>query len=347
MINVGLVGYGMAGRVFHAPLIDSSQQLHLHTIVQRHSDSARERYPGIRIAKSLEDMLADELVEVVVIATPNTSHFDLAETALRAGRHVVIDKPFTNSLADADKLMELATNNNCLLSVFHNRRWDGDFKTVKEIIAQQLIGELVEFESCFERFRNYFKPDAWREQAQPGSGILFDIGSHLIDQAVQLFGEPLSITADIRNQRQGGKTDDSFEVRFDYENNLKVLLRGGMLAKRPRPRFRLNGTLGSYVKHGLDPQEEALKSGKLPGEDDWGTEDEQYWGMLDTTLSGVATRGRFATLPGDYISYYDGIAKAIQNKSEPPVTADQARMVIRYLELARASSEQRKSIDLT
>ena len=262
----------------------------------------------------------------------------------RAVVHVVVDKPFTHSVEDADRLIDLAADNHCMLSVFHNRRWDGDFRTVKQIIVQQIIGELVEFESCYERFRNYFKPDAWREEAQPGSGILFDLGSHLIDQALQLFGEPQALTADIRSQRQGGKTDDAFEIRLDYDKHLKVLLRAGMLAKQPRARFRLYGTLGSYVKHGMDPQEDDLKTGKLPGEDDWGVENEQNWGQLDTTLSDVGTKGRFATLPGDYSSYYNGIATAIQNQSDPPVTAGQARSVIRYIELASESSNQRKTI---
>lgn len=279
-INVGLVGYGMAGRVFHAPVIAAVAGLHLAKVMERRGETARERYPWVEIVKDAAAVFDDHRIDLAVIATPTASHFELAEQALSSGKHVVVDKPFTVSSDQARQLIELARRQNRLLSVFQNRRWDGDFQTVAQIVRQGLLGRLVEYESHFDRFRNTFSPErAWREQGGPGSGILFDLGSHLIDQAQVLFGLPQKLSADIRSQRQADKADDQFELVLRYDA-LKVTLKASLLAREPGPRFALHGTEGSFVKYGVDPQEDALKRGLFPGAADWGAEPEACWGTL-------------------------------------------------------------------
>src|SRR4028118_492477 len=229
-ISVGLIGYGMAGRTFHAPVIQSIPYLRLKKVVARRTHEARKRYPWVEVVPDAAALLQDEEISLVVIATPNSSHFDLARQSLEANKHVVVEKPFTTTSGQAQELINLARRQNRVVSVYHNRRWDGDFQTVKKLLEGRLLGRLVEYESHFNRFRNYPKPDAWREEEGAGSGILFDLGSHLIDQAQVLFGVPQMITADIRVQRDFAKTTDSFELILHYDA-LKVTLKAGMLVR--------------------------------------------------------------------------------------------------------------------
>ncbi len=254
-MKVGLIGYGMAGQVFHAPVITAVPHLQLSKVVERRGDTSRQRYPWVEVVRDAAALFEDKDIELVVVATPNASHFDLARQALLAHKHVVVDKPFTITSEQAQQLIELARRQNTLISVFQNRRWDGDFQTVSQIVRQGCLGRLVEYESHFDRFRNYFSPErAWREEAGLGSGVLFDLGSHLIDQAQVLFGLPQMLTADIRSQRDVGKADDQFELVLHYDN-LKVTLKAGLLVREPGPRFALHGTAGSFVKYGVDPLE--------------------------------------------------------------------------------------------
>lgn len=321
-VEVGLIGYGMAGRIFHAPLIESVPGFHLRTIAGRDCD------PVFR----------DPDTDLVVVATPNDSHFDLGRRALLAGKHVVIDKPFTVTSDEAAKLIELAHERERLLTVFHNRRWDGDFRTVRDLIERNALGRLVSFEARFDRFRDQPRPGAWREGSGPGSGILYDLGSHLIDQALVLFSVPERITADVRNERGFG-SDDAFDLSMEYQD-LKVMLRAGMLVRERTARFTLRGTDGTYVTYATDPQEAALKSGRRPAEDDWGTLPPENWGTL------VTARGeeKIATLPGTYPTFYENVRDAITHGAPLAVTADQARKTIELIELAFRSSREKRSI---
>ncbi|HET8677338.1 MAG TPA: Gfo/Idh/MocA family oxidoreductase, partial [Blastocatellia bacterium] len=264
-MSVGLIGYGMAGRTFHAPVIQSVPNLRLKKVVERHTNEARKRYPWVEVVPDATALLQDEEIDLVVIATPNISHFDVARQSLKANKHVVVEKPFTTTSGQAQELIDLARQQNKVISVNHNRRWDGDFQTVKKLLEGRLLGRLVEYESHYNRFRNYPRPNAWREEEGAGSGILFDLGSHLIDQAQVLFGVPQMITSDIRVQRDFAKINDSFELILHYDD-LKVTLKAGMLVREQSPRFILHGTEGSFVKYGFDPQEEALKRGFVPSE---------------------------------------------------------------------------------
>ena len=345
-ISVGLIGYGMAGRIFHAPVIQSVPHLRLQKVVERHTNEAPRRYPWVEVVPDAAALLQDEEIELVVIATPNISHFDLARQSLEANKHVVVEKPFTTTSAQAKELIDLARRQDRVISVNHNRRWDGDFQTVKKLLEGKLLGRLVEYESHFDRFRNLPSTNAWREEDVAGSGILFDLGSHLIDQAQVLFGVPQMITADIRTQREFARTDDCFELILHYDD-LKVTLKAGMLVREQSPRFILHGTEGSFVKYGLDPQEEALKQGLLPSESDWGIEPRELWGTLITQVNGLDLEGQVKTLAGCYQRFYQNVADVIRGRAELAVKPEEAATTIRIIELAMESSEQRRTVDFS
>lgn len=344
VIKVGIIGFGMAGRVFHAPVINSLLQLQLSKIVTGNEKTAeyiRLQYPQCQVVRETEAVLNDEEIELVVVATPNTSHKELAAKALKAGKHVVVEKPFTITSQEADELIELAGKQQRILSVHQNRRWDSDFLTVKSIIEGQLLGRLVEYEAHYDRFRNRLKENAWREENQPGAGILYDLGSHLIDQALVLFGTPQEIYADIRVQRPVAKVDDHFEIILYYPQ-LKVTLKSGSLVREPLPHFILLGEQGSFVKYGMDVQEAALKKGLTPKDlEDWGREPEDQWGILNTNVNGVHFRGRVESIPGDYSAYYQNVCWAIMKEEALLVKPQESRNVIRVIELALESNHKK------
>ncbi|MEX2404879.1 MAG: oxidoreductase [Balneolales bacterium] len=342
VINTGLIGYGNAAKVFHAPVIQAVQGLSLKKVVERRKKESSERYPWVDVVGDVTTLLLDESIELVVIATPNNTHFELARQALLSNKHVVVDKPLTITSEQAHQLIGLARQQKRVLSVFQNRRWDGDFKTVNKLIKGNLLGRLVEFESHFDRFRNYRKP-GWREDEGEGTGILYDLGPHLIDQAQTLFGLPEMVTADIRIQRDSAKVADYFELILHY-NNLKATLKAGMLVREPNKRFILHGTEGSYVKYGLDPQENALKQGLLPSSPNWGMERRENWGKLNTNLNGLHFDGPLETLPGSYQDYYRNIADVIRGREELIVKPLQALNTIRIIEHALLSNEEKRTV---
>lgn len=344
-IGVGLIGYGMAARTFHMPVIQTIPQLSLKKVVARQPDPWLDRDPSVEVVQDAADLLQDEAIALVVIATPNQSHFDLARQALLANKHVVVEKPFTTSSAQAQQLIDLARGQNRLISVHHNRRWDGDFQTIERLLSSNLLGRLVEYEAHYDRFRNSPRPDAWREAAGEGSGILFDLGAHLIDQAQVLFGLPQRVTADLRTQREFAQAVDNFDLTLHYDG-LKVILKGGMLVRGPAPHFILHGTAGSFVKYGMDPQEEALKRGLTPAAPGWGEEPREHWGTLNTQIDGLHVEGRVETLPGRYQSYYQNIADAIAGRAELEVKPEAARDTIRIIELAMQSNAQNRTLPL-
>lgn len=343
MINVGLIGFGFAGRTFHAPVVRAVSGLRLTSILQRKGDEAASRYPDVRIARNLDQLLASDDVQLVVVATPNTSHFDLARQCLLAGRHVVIDKPFATTYVEAAELVSLAEKSGRLLSVYQSRRFDGDFKTVRNLIASQTLGRIVIFESHYDRYRLNLRPGAWREQAGPGNGVFFDLGPHLIDQALTLFGTPEAIGGDIRIERDGAAVDDAFDLTLFYPR-LRVLLRGTMLASKPAPHFLIHGTHGSFVKYGLDPQEEALKRGETPGGPAWGQEPQEAWGTLSQIEGEKISERTIPTEAGNYCEYYENVRDAILGKAALAVTPQAALNVMRVLELAHQSSRERRMV---
>jgi len=334
MLNVGLIGFGFSGRVFHAPVIRAVDGLRLTTIVQRHG-TPDPRYSDVEVVRSVEELLT-RTIDLVVIATPNTSHHPIAQQCLLAGRHVVIDKPFTTTLREAEELVQLGAARRRVLSAYQNRRYVGDFVTLRNLLSEGVLGRVTLFESHFDRFRPELRPAAWREQAQPGSGIWFDLGPHLLDQALLLFGTPQAVSADIRVEREGAAADDAFDVTLHYPG-MRALLRASMLALSPGPTFAVHGTKGSFVKYGLDPQEAALKSGRTPDESHWDSEPPEMYGRL-TTPEGTRT---VPTIPSSFTHYYENIRDAILGKTQPAVTPEQVLNVMRGLELAVASSRKR------
>jgi predicted dehydrogenase len=336
MLNVGLVGFGFAGRVFHAPVIRAVEGLRLAAIVQRSGSGAPDpRYTEVDFVRSVDDLLTRP-IDLVVIATPNTSHHPIAKQSLLAGRHVVIDKPFAPTLAEAEALVQLAREQRRVLSVYQNRRYIGDFVTLQKLVSEGTLGRIVAYESHFDRFRPDQKPGAWRERPEPGAGVWFDIGPHLLDQAFVLFGTPRAIAADIRIERDGGAVDDAFDVTLHYPN-MRAVLRASMLAAAPGPSFAVHGTRGSFVKYGVDAQEAALKAGHTPGEPDWDADPPELYGKL-TTPEGTRP---IPTTPSSYARYYENIRDAILGKAQQGVTPEQALNVMRGLELAVASNERR------
>jgi predicted dehydrogenase len=340
MIDVGLVGFGFAGRTFHAPVIAAVEGLRVAAILQRGGPEAQLAYPATPVVRTLEQLLAIESIRLVVIATPNASHFDLVKLCLLAGRDVVIDKPFATTYAEAAELAQIADDKKRILSVYQNRRWDGDFLTVQRLLAEDKLGRVVMFESHFDRFRPQLKDSAWRERPEPGSGVLFDLGPHLIDQAMVLFGEPEAISADLRIERDEASVDDAFDVVLHYPGK-RALLRAGMLVSTPTPRFVVHGSKGGYLKFGLDPQEDALKRGETPAGEFWGHEAPERWGTLLEAQGDFFATDKLPTVPGDYRKYYQNVRDAILGEAPLAVTAEQALRVMRALELAQESNRRR------
>jgi len=343
-INTALIGFGMSGQYFHAPFLDANPGFKLTKVLERRSDKSKQLYPYIQIVRDLSDLLKDKEIDLIIINTPNYLHFQMAKQALLAGKHVVVEKPFTVASSEAAELINIASRQKKILSVFQNRRWDGDFLTAKNIIEDKLLGKLVEFESHFDRFRNFIKPNTWKEDSLPGNGMLYDIGSHLIDQAVCLFGKPDSLFADLRIHRPGGKIIDNFELILNY-GNLKVILRSNFLSKIPLPRFTLHGTEGSFIKHGLDPQEDTLKLTGYKDTDDWGREPEGLWGMIDTAFNGMNIKKKIETIPGCYQKYFQNLYEVIIESKELAVKPEDALITTRLIETAIESSNKKRVVD--
>jgi scyllo-inositol 2-dehydrogenase (NADP+) len=346
-IRTGVVGYGLAGRVFHAPFVSAVPSLELAAIVQRTGDTAKQAFPDAAQVRSYDDLLASD-VELVVIGTPNPTHYPFTKQALLAGKHVVCDKPMTTTLAQAEELEQIAREKGVLLFPFHNRRWDGDFQTLRGLIQGGKVGRVVTLESRFDRYRPDPKPGAWREEEE-GGGQLYDIGPHLIDQALTLFGRPSTLTANIRHDRNVGKVPDAFDLTLVFptgrDRSITVRLGTTVLAAEAGPRYRLNGTSGTYLKYGLDPQEPTILAGTLPPvlgrETPWLPEPAERYGTLttapDTSKPTELVRETVPTIPGDYRGFYQNVADSILGTAQPEVTARCAIRVSRMIELAQES----------
>jgi scyllo-inositol 2-dehydrogenase (NADP+) len=343
MIRVGLVGFGMGGRVFHAPLISSVEGLELAAVVERRSNLAAERYPGITTYRSIDELLADSSIDLVVVSTPSGTHFETARQVLAAGKNLVVDKPMATTSVEIAHLMQLATAKGSLLAPFHNRRWDSDFLTIQKLLHEDSIGRLVHLESVFDRWSPGSTRRPWKDDPTQGGGILLDLGTHLADQALVLFGKPEAISAEVIRERDGEGSEDSFTLRLRYPSHL-VTLASNCLSTLPRPRYHLRGTKGNFRKNGLDPQEAALSKITRIADAKWGSEPPANWGTLSVDVDDDRVTCPVEPIPGDYRLYYAGIRNALLGKTPPPVTALEAWRVARLLEWARESSEQRREI---
>ncbi|AKQ46486.1 oxidoreductase [Rufibacter radiotolerans] len=346
-IKVGLIGFGMAGRIFHGPfiqLVDGLELIRIRESREENIQIAHSRYPQAQITAQADDIMNDPAIDLVVVATPNTSHYSLAKQALLAGKHVVVEKPFTTTTQEADELIQLARQQNKILTVYHNRRWDSDFKTVQKVVNTGMLGNLVEYKAHFDRFRPTLKGNTWKEEDTPGSGIVFDLGSHLIDQALVLFGKPNEISADVRIQRPQSPVIDKFEAHLYYDQ-VTVTLSAGLLVRELSPRYTLHGDQGSFLKYGMDVQEKALNDGLLPHlAPDWGVEPESIWGHLNTEHKGLHFQGKIESETGHYRSFYENVYQAIVGEAPLAVTPEQARDVIRVVELITLSNAEKRRV---
>lgn len=339
-IRVGLVGYGFASKTFHAPLIAGTPGLELAVISSSSAEKVQADWPAMAVADNPQALFADPSLDLIVIPTPNDTHFPLAQQALAAGKHVVVDKPFTVTLSQAQSLEQQAAQAGKLLSVFHNRRWDSDFLTVKALLEDGTLGEVVYLESHFDRFRPQVR-QRWREQGGAGSGIWYDLGPHLLDQVLQLFGKPQTLYVDLGELRPGAQAVDYFHAVLNYGQR-RVVLHGTMVAASASARFIVHGTQGSYVKYGEDPQEARLKSGERPPQADWGYDMRD--GVVTLSQDELLAEKPLLTIPGNYPAYYAAIRDAINGIGENPVPASQAIDVMALIELGIASASQGKAL---
>jgi scyllo-inositol 2-dehydrogenase (NADP+) len=335
MLNVGLIGFGLAGRAFHAPLIAATPALRLASVVTSRAQEVADIYPEAQVVGSVEALLQDPAIDLVVVATPNDSHAPLAHAALEAGKHVVVDKPVALAVEDARALASLAEERGRMLTVFHNRRWDSDFRTVEQLVRDGTLGEVQLAELRWDRFRPAIK-QGWRESAQPGGGLLADLGPHLVDQAIRLFGLPEAVSADITAQRAEAQVDDYFEVTLHYGAR-RVIVAAASLVAAARPRFALHGTRGSFVKYGIDPQEAVLRAGGTPAEAGYGQESEAAWGLL---VDGEGKERRVPSATGEWPRFYEQAAAAILGNAPPPVLPADATAGLELIDLARQSARK-------
>ena len=344
-INTALCSFGMSGWVFHAPFITTNPGFKFYGVWERTKNLAQEKYPGVKTFRSLEELLADHHVELVVVNTPSVTHYDYAKQVIEAGKHVIVEKPFTATVEQAEELIALAKKKKVKLSVYQNRRFDSDFKTVKKILDEGWLGNIVEAEMHYDRYVPELSYKTHKETPTPAVGCLYDLGSHLVDQALQLFGMPLAVFADITINRPGSKVDDYIDLKLFYQG-YRVILKSSYYVREAMPAYQIHGTLGSFIKHKTDVQETDLQAHKKPGGDDWGIEPENQKGLLHTVKDGKIIKEFVQSLRGNYGDYYEGVHNAIRNNADVPVSGEDGKKVIQIIEAAIKSNKEKKVIEL-
>ena len=344
-IVTALASFGMSGSLFHAPFISIVPDLELRYIVERTKNLSKEKYPDVLIIRSFNELIEIPEIDLLVVNTPDVTHYEYAKKALLAGKHVIVEKPLVFKVEEGEELIRLAAEKSLLLCVYQNRRWDGDFLTIQKIIQSGVLGQIVEFSSAYQRYRNTIQKDTWKEVADGRVGIVYNLGAHMIDQAVVLFGMPVAVYADVDRLRTGSQVDDYYHIQLVYPDKLKVSLRASYLVMEETPRYYVHGTEGSFVKYGIDPQEECLKTGVLsPLNSDWGKEDEANWGILHTTVNNMRYRGKVETVQGHYTQFYHEIVSALRNGTTPSTAAFHVIGVIKIIEAALESAIEKKAI---
>ena len=329
-IITALASYGMSGQVFHAPFIEAHPGFQLKYILERTASLSAERYPKSIIVRSFEEVLNDQEVELVVVNTPNQLHAPMAKQALLAGKHVIVEKPFSITVEEGKDVMNIARQQQKTLNVFHNKRFEGEFKTVRQLIQDGVLGQLSLFETHFDRYRPEIGPKKWKEEDVPGAGLLYDLGPHMIDQALVLFGWPKAITADLQKQREGSKVIDYFHITLHYDQH-DAIVTAGMFAQGPVMKYYIKGIDGLYTKYGTDPQEALLKQGVLPTTYDWGKEASSQWGKITDTQGDESF---VPTASGTYMDYYQSVYQTIREGVAPMVLVEEALDTVAVIELA-------------
>ncbi|MEO6916836.1 MAG: Gfo/Idh/MocA family oxidoreductase [Chitinophagaceae bacterium] len=345
-INTALASFGMSGVVFHAPFIVAHPGFQLTGVFERSKELSKEKYPWVKIYRSFDELIADPEVDLVVVNTPNHTHFDFTKKALLAGKDVIVEKPFTTFTEEADELIQLAREKNRFLTVYHNRRYDSDFRTVKKVVAQKMLGDIVEAEIHYDRFKEELSPKVHKEIPSESTGSLYDLGSHLIDAALQLFGRPEALFADIHIVRPISKVYDYFDIVLYYPT-LRVRVKSSYLVREALPGFILHGSKGSFLKNRSDVQEIALQAGKSPNEGGWGIESDLDRGLLHTVIDGQEIKEKLPSEVGNYLDFYDEVYQAIKSNSSAPVALEDARDVIKIIRAAYQSNEEKRLIPLS
>ena len=343
--NVALCSFGMSGKVFHAPFMHVHPGFNLFAAWERSKAIINEFYPGVKTFQSLDLMLSAAEVDLVIVNTPSYTHFEYAKKALLAGKHVIVEKPFTANVSQAEELIALAKKTGLKLSVYQNRRYDSDYKTVKKMLDDGLLGKIVDAEIHYDRYNTQLSPKVHKETPGPAVGCLYDLGSHLIDQAIQLFGMPLAISADIAINRPGSLVDDYFDLKLFYPEH-RMTLKSSYYVREPLPGYIFHGRNGSFIKAKTDVQEINLAAGILPGGDDWGIEPDVEKGFLHTEKDGIIVKEHIPSLQGNYMDYYNGIYEALENNADVPVSGEDGMKVIRVIEAAMKSNKERKVVEI-
>lgn len=346
IINTGICSYGMSGKIFHAPFIHAHPLFNLSAIVERHRDESRAKYPDSKLYRSFEELLADKDIELIVVNTPVQTHFEYAKAALNAGKHVIVEKPFTVTAEEAQILDDLAKEKNLFLSVYQNRRYDGDFKALKDVVSENLLGELKEAELRYDRYRPGHSGKDHKEGDKPGAGNLHDLGAHLIDQAIQLFGFPEAVFADVFTMRKDMIANDYFEVLLYYPRPFRVRIKGTVFAREQYYAYILQGENGTFMQQRSDLQEARLMADKVPSLGTWIPTPQGHDGILHTIINGEPVRKETRSTMGNYMDYYEDVYQALVNGAPNPVPASQAVLTMRIIEAALKSSAEKRVITL-
>ncbi len=334
MLNVGLIGFGLSGRYFHAPFLKVNPHFRLSKVVSTKVESVKEFDEAIEVVADVNDLLNDTAIDLIFVCTPNDTHYAYALAALKANKHVVIEKPFANTSIEALHLFDEAQKRNLVITAYQNRRWDSDFLTIQKLLKSKVLGEVLEYEGHFDRYRPIILTDTWKEKVAAGSGNLYNLGPHLIDQVLTLFGRPQTVAATIKTIRPDAKTDDYFDIRLGY-HNMNVILKSSLMVYKNELRHVIHGTLGSFIKSGLDIQEETLRKNCLPNTTDWGAEPQNLWG----TLYSSTQNGTIESVHGNYMPYYQNLYDAIVNKAELLVKPTQVLNTTKVIDLAWESNK--------
>ena len=344
-IKTAISSFGMSGLVFHGPSLKVNPGFEVVNILERSKEISKQIFPEAAIVRSYSDILDNSDVELVIVNTPDKFHYEMAKQAILHGKHIVVEKPVTLKSSEAQELVELAREKGVVFTVYQNRRWDGDFLTVQKVLKENKLGRLVEFESHYDRYRTVITPDTWKEEGDEYSGVLYNLGSNMVDQAFVLFGKPLNVTAHLKIVRTGGVVTDYYDIRLDYEK-FSVLLKCSYLVKKTGPRYILHGELGSFFKFGIDPQEELLKVGNLPVGENWGTEPREMWGTISYRKDGNEFEETIETIPGNYNIFYNNVFDVIRIGAELAVKPEEALEVLKILEACLLSNREKRTIYL-
>ncbi|MBR7880627.1 MULTISPECIES: oxidoreductase [Bacillus amyloliquefaciens group] len=343
-IQVGILGYGLSGKVFHAPLLDVLDDYQIKKVMTSRTDEVKRDLPGAEAVRAIEDITGDPDIDLVIVTTPSGMHYESAMKCLLAGKHTVVEKPVTATSAEAEELRRTAENKGVLLSVYHNRRWDNDFLTIQKLIRDGALQDIHTYQVSYDLY-NPVVQEKWREMNGPATGTLYDLGSHIIDQTLLLFGMPESVTAHVMKQRDNSETVDNFLAALHY-GKLQVILQSGSMNAASGPRYQIHGRNASFIKYGMDGQEDALSAGKKPIDDSWGADDPDNFGELTIAADEKRHTETIPSENGSYLTYYKLLADSILNGKPLPVTAKEGIDVIRVIEAAMKSSEQKRTIAL-